>query len=430
MPRRNIVLTLGVILFSLLCYARADRNPHGRYFAEILDQVDRHALETLPRQQLYESGVRGMLSALDEHTGYSNQAESQQLNELLDQEFAGIGIRLDMTATDGRLTILSPIFGSPAFKAGLRAGDQIEAINGESTRDLSMDDAVRRLRGPTGQAVTLLVLHPGEKTPVEISVVRGRIQVESVVGDYRLPDGAWSFVLAADPQIGYVRINTFGARTVEELRGALEAIEKAGCRALVLDLRDNAGGLLTAGIEVADLFLESGVIMTTRGRAGDVLDTYEAHSGGMLTGWPLAVIVNRYSASASEIVAAALQDHGRAVVVGERTWGKGTVQNVLKVEGGRALLRLTTAAYWRPSGRNIHRRRDAPPTEVWGVDPDPGLHVGLDEDQRRKVNEHWERRDIVGAPAPTPGSAAEALADDPQLAKAVDYLQTRLKVGK
>jgi carboxyl-terminal processing protease len=236
--------------------------------------------------------------------------------------------------------------------------------------------------------------------------------------------------LAADPQIGYVRINTFGARTVEELRAALEAIEKVGCRALVLDLRDNAGGLLTAGIEVADLFLESGVIMTTRGREGDVLDTYEAHSGSMLDGWPLAVLVNRYSASASEIVAAALQDHARALIVGERTWGKGTVQNVLKVEGGHALLRLTTAAYWRPSGRNIHRRRDAPPTEVWGVDPDPGLHVGLDEDQRRKVNEHWERRDIVGAPAPTPGSAAEALADDPQLAKAVNYLQTRLKVEK
>jgi carboxyl-terminal processing protease len=208
MPRRNIVLTLGVILFSLLCYARADRNPHGRYFAEILDQVDRHALETLPRQQLYESGVRGMLSALDEHTGYSNQAESQQLNELLDQEFAGIGIRLDMTATDGRLTILSPIFGSPAFKAGLRAGDQIEAINGESTKELSMDDAVRRLRGPVGQSVALLVLHPGESTPVEITVVRSRVQVESVVGDFRQPDGAWSFLLSADPRIGYVRINT------------------------------------------------------------------------------------------------------------------------------------------------------------------------------------------------------------------------------
>jgi carboxyl-terminal processing protease len=428
MPRRNIVLTVGVVLFSLLCFARADRNPHGRYFAEILNQVDRHALETLPRQQLYEAGVRGMLSALDEHTGYSNQAESQQLNELLDQEFAGIGIRVDMQAADGHLTILSPIHGSPAFKAGLRAGDRIDAIDGESTKGLSMDDAVRKLRGPVGQAVKLLIVHAGEATPVELSVVRSRIQVESVVGDYRRPDGDWSFQLAADPQIGYVRINTFGARTVEELRAALEQIEKAGCKALVLDLRDNAGGLLTAGIETADLFLESGTIMTTRGREGEVLDAYEAHPGSMLTGLPVAVLINRYSASASEIVAAALQDHERAVVVGERSWGKGTVQNVLKVEGGRALLRLTTAGYWRPSGRNIHRRRDADPNDIWGVEPNPGLNVSLDEEQRRKLSEHWERRDVVGGPQAA--QPAESLADDPQLAKAVEALLGKLPVGK
>jgi carboxyl-terminal processing protease len=295
---------------------------------------------------------------------------------------------------------------------------------------LSIDDAVRRLRGPVGQAVTLLVLHPGESTPAEVSVVRSRIQVESVVGDFRKPDGTWSFVLSADPRIGYVRINTFGARTAEELRAALEEIEQAGCKALVLDLRDNAGGLLTAGIETADLFLETGVIMTTRGREGDVLDTYEAHPGGLLSGVPLAVLINRSSASASEIVAAALQDHGRAVVVGERSWGKGTVQNVLKVEGGRALLRLTTAAYWRPSGRNIHRRRDAPSSEVWGVEPDSGMNVGLDDEQRRKLNERWERRDVVGGPPPATDTSPEALADDPQLAKAVDYLHGRLEAAE
>jgi carboxyl-terminal processing protease len=425
MPRRNLVLAISVVLFSLLCYARADRNPHGRYFSEILEKVERRALEPLPQQQLYEAGVRGMLSALDEHTGYSNQAEAQQLNELLDQEFAGIGIRLDLAAADGHLTVLSPIYGSPAYKAGLRAGDQITAINGESTRNLSVDDAVRRLRGRAGQAVSLSVLHSGESTPVEITVVRGKIQVESVLGDARRADGSWSFVLAGHPQIGYVRISTFGARTIEELRSALEQVERAGCRALVLDLRDNAGGLLDAGIAAADMFLDSGVIMTTRGREGNVLETYQAEPGAAIEALPLAVLVNRYSASASEIVAAALQDHGRAVVIGERTWGKGTVQNVLPVEGGRAVLRLTTAAYWRPSGRNIHRGRDAQPSDVWGVEPD--LSVELDDDQRRKVAQRWEHRDAAGAAENT--APPDALGDDPQLERAVQALQDRLRNG-
>jgi carboxyl-terminal processing protease len=226
-----------------------------------------------------------------------------------------------------------------------------------------------------------------------------------------------------------VRISTFGARTVEELRSALQQVEQAGCRALVLDLRDNAGGLLDAGIATADMFLGSGVIMTTRGREGNVLETYTAQPGAALAALPLAVLVNRYSASASEIVAAALQDHGRAVVVGERTWGKGTVQSVLPVEGGRAVLRLTTAAYWRPSGRNIHRPREARPADVWGVEPDPGLHVELDDDQRRLVARRWEQRDIVGDA--TDGSPAEPspLSDDPQLERAVQALQERLRGG-
>ncbi len=428
MPRRSRLFIAGFLLISLVCYQRAIQNPYARYFEEVLDLVEQRALDPVSSRKLYEAAVEGVLGELDEYSGYISPQNAQQFHEDLDQEFAGVGIRMRFDPDTRSLVVISPIVGTPAHRAGIEPGDVIKAIDGEATGDFqSTDDAVRAMRGKQGETVVLTIDREGEPDPREVTIQRTMIKVDSVMGDQRRADGSWDFRLESDPRIGYVRVHLFGGHTVDELRDALKSLVEHDARSLILDLRGNAGGLLEAGVETCDLFLESGTIVTTRNRAGEILESFEAGPKDTFSNLPMAVLVNSTSASASEIVAACLQDHGRAVVVGERTWGKGTVQQVLEIEGGQALLRLTTAAYWRPSGANIHRVNDAELDDIWGVHPDPGFDVPLDEDRLRQLGELRRQRDLLpNHRLPEDVSASYIFEADAQLEKAVHYLQSLL----
>jgi carboxyl-terminal processing protease len=354
----------------------------------------------------------------------------------VESQFTGIGIQVDVRR--GFLTVVSPIVGSPAYRAGLRAGDVITEIEGKSTEGINIDEAVARLKGEAGTKVNIAVLHPGGGESEKIAVTREVIQMETVRGDRHDDSDQWDFMLDRNRKLGYIRIVSFGRDTPRELRKALDQLKKQELRGLILDLRFNPGGLLTTAIEVADMFLTDGEIVSTSGR-NSPKRSWSAHRLDTYEGFPMAVLVNRHSASASEIVSASLQDHHRAIVIGERTWGKGSVQNVIEMDGGKSVLKLTTATYLRPNGHNIHRDENAKESDEWGVKPDPGYEIKLDETERYQLQLYRRDRDILAAklpPASDPDKkstekSTEATADskpfvDRQLQKAVDYLTSEL----
>ena len=413
MPRRNLYALLIIAIVSLVCYQQADSAHRSRYgrmfdaFVEVLEEVDKHYVEQVDDRELFEGALHGLVAQLDPYSSYLGPAEATESRQSLDGEFGGIGIEVSIDRETKVLTVLSPIVGTPAYEAGVQAGDKILQINGESTEGFTLEDTIRRLRGRPGTSVQLSVLHEGDKEPVDITVQRAIIHVDSVVGFRRQADGSWDYWLPGKPRIGYLRITTFGKKTGDEFRKLLADLTTSGMQALVIDLRNNSGGLLNIAVDIADLFVSSGRIVSTVGRDHAELERFDASGHGPYTQLPLVVLVNQYSASASEIVAACLQDHGRAMIVGQRTFGKGTVQSAIahRTEGGKSVLRLTIATYWRPSGRNIHRGRRAKPSDAWGVLPNPGFDVPLTDQQLAEVLRRQRQRDVVRR-APATGQAS------------------------
>jgi carboxyl-terminal processing protease len=287
--------------------------------------------------------------------------------------------------------------GTPAFAADIRSGDRILAINGEPTQSMPLLDVLKQMRGPVGEPVVLSLVHVGQSEPIEVTLTRAVITVESILGDVRDKDNNWQFRLVQEPRIGYVQIIKFGDKTEAELTRALATIPSEGVDSLILDVRDNYGGALDAAVGISDLFLRARQpIVTTRGRDGATRDRFVSTGRGGYTQIPLVVLVNQNSASASEILAACLQDYGRATIIGQRTYGKGTVQRLLRVESGRSLLKLTSATYWRPSGKNIHRMPGASENDDWGVSPDKGLEAALDDDEYLQWRQYRRLRDVFG----------------------------------
>ncbi len=326
--------------------------------------------------------------------------------------------------------MLSPIYGTPAYRAGILAGDRILEIDGRSTDGVNLDEAVKRLQGEEGAPVTLTVVHPGKHEKTKIKLVRERIHLETVLGDRRGPDGRWHYMLDPQQHIGYLRLTAFSSETAADLQRVLSQLQKDKLRGLILDLRFNPGGLLSAGIEVSDLFVSQGRIVSTKGRNSPE-HAWDAHKEGAFSGFPMAVLVNRFSASSSEIVAACLQDHKRAVVIGERTWGKGSVQTLIQLDGGRSLLKLTTASYRRPSGKNIHRFPNAKDSDQWGVMPDAGHKIELADDEMIRLIKDRRDRDVLPSPVEH-GEKTTGVNDespqpvDRQLQAAVKYLNAEL----
>jgi carboxyl-terminal processing protease len=436
MPRNNLVLLVVVAVASLICHQQVKGHRYGRILVDVMDQISRRYIEPVPPEQLFQGAVGGMVNQLDDpYSAFIPPQDLGKLNEELDSEFGGVGMEVRIDPETNQLTVTCPLVGTPAHEKGILPGDRILRIDGRSTQGLSLDDAVGLMRGKPGEPVVLTILREGAEEPVEIELVRARIRVDTVLGDRRLADGTWDFFLDGHEGVGYVRVNKFSTETAGELRAALERLVERGMKGLILDLRDDPGGLLRSAVDVCDLFIESGVIVTTRGRDAVVRDRYEARARDTFRGFPMAVIVNRHSASASEIVAACLQDHGRAVIVGERTWGKGTVQEVIDLLDDAGALRLTTAGYWRPSGRNIHRPahgKGSAEADDWGVEPDEGYRVSVEGDALVAMRLFRQRRDIYRRPAsdnnhgngdgPEADGGRQLLEVDPQLAKAVEYV--------
>jgi carboxyl-terminal processing protease len=283
-----------------------------------------------------------------------------------------------------------------------------------------MDQAIKVLKGKPGESVKIGVLHQGGNKIEQMSITRAIIHVSTVLGDSYKSDDTWNFFLDPEKKIAYIRLTSFSRDTTKELRAAMDEISQQGLKGLILDLRFNPGGLLTAATEISDMFLEEGKIVSTKGR-NTPEKTWNAKKADTYSGFPMAILVNRYSASASEIVSAALQDHQRAAIVGERTWGKGSVQNVIELESGRSLLKLTTASYHRPSGKNIHRFPGAAESEEWGVMPDKDFDVKFSGDEMEKYLEHRRKKDVL-TKEPVKSDFV-----DSQLAKALAFVEAKLK---
>jgi len=420
MPRRNLLLLVAISAVSLLCYAQANsahRSHYGRMFdtfVEVMEKVEDKYLEPVEERELFEGALEGMVGKLDPYSEYIAPSHYSEFRENLEQEFGGIGIVVGIDKDTKMLTVISPMVGTPAYERGILAGDTILKVNGESTEGFTSDDAQRRLRGKRDTPVHLTVLHKGATEPVEIDITRQIIEVPTVLGDTRQPDNKWDYFLEGHPGIGYVRITTFGEKTIDELKVALTWLAQHDARGLILDLRNDAGGLLSAANATCDMFLKKGDrIVSTRGRDGVEIKSYDASGNGTYQQLPMVVLVNQYTASASEIVAACLQDHKRAKIIGQRTWGKGSVQHVIPLEGGNSGLKLTIASFWRPSEQNIHRRRNATDKDIWGVMPNTGYEVKYNDTELAEVMRNRRDRDVVqrgGAAPPAQPTATESAA--------------------
>ncbi|MBN2216504.1 MAG: S41 family peptidase, partial [Pirellulales bacterium] len=386
-----------------------------RMLVDTLDQVERNYVQGISRRELVEAAIDGILRKLDPYSSYIAPDDLDRFRGSLESEFGGIGIQITMDR-GGRLVVLSPLVGTPAHRAGILSGDQIVEIDGRATKGIDLDEATTRLKGKTGSTVVLTVLHPGRTKPEKISVTREQIHVETVLGDHRDSSDAWDFMIDPAKGIGYVRVTAFSRGTADELRRVIKSLQARNLTGLILDLRFNAGGLLGSAIEVSDLFIEKGRIVSTSGR--NVSErAWDAHAENTFTGFPMVVLVNRFSASASEIVAACLQDHRRAVVMGERTWGKGSVQNVIPLEHGHSALKLTTASYHRPSGKNIHRFPGAADADDWGVKPDEGYEVRLSTADLALLLISLRERDVLQPHGTASGKPDDASSGDPTAGK-------------
>lgn len=364
----------------------------------VTTQIRKHYVD--PEKTTYKNliygALRGMLQTLDVHSQFLDPEMYTDMKEDTSGHFGGLGIVISLK--DGVLTVISPMEGTPGFRAGLLSGDKVIEIDGDSTKGFSLPEAVKRLRGEPDTSVTIKILRPKTQEIKEVTIVREDIEVPSVK-DARI----------IEPGIGYVRIIQFNDPTAEDLEERLDELKEQGMESLVLDLRNNPGGLLSSAIEVAQKFLTRGdLIVYTQGRSEDQKNQFRARGGNRFAHMALAILINGGSASASEIVAGALQDHNRAILVGEKSFGKGSVQSVIGMQDGSAI-RLTTAKYYTPSESVIHERGIA-----------PRIEVPMDPDDWRKIMMRRSRPE--GAES---GEGEEDYSDvvDVQLERAVDVLK-------
>jgi carboxyl-terminal processing protease len=319
-------------------------------FGDIFERIRAQYVEEVDSSELIEAAINGMLTSLDPHSSYLSPKDAVKMREQTRGEFGGLGI--EVTQEDGFVKVVSPIDGTPASEAGIEAGDFITHVNGESLLGLLLDDAVEMMRGPVGSEIVITVVREGEQEPFDVSLIRDTIELTVVRSR-----------IEGDTVV--LRLSTFNEQTYPKMEEAIrEEVEKLGgmenVNGFVLDLRNNPGGLLSQAIAVSDAFLDEGEIVSTRGRAAEDGDRVNATEGDLSQGKPIVVLINGGSASASEIVAGALQDHRRAIVIGTKSFGKGSVQTVMPLRGSGAM-RLTTARYYTPSGRSI---------QALGVSPD------------------------------------------------------------
>ncbi|MBR0212784.1 MAG: S41 family peptidase [Alphaproteobacteria bacterium] len=326
--------------------------------AAVFEMARDKFVEEADERKMLEGAMNGMLAALDPHSSYLSKEDFKEFNDKSHGEFGGLGIQI--TSDKGAIRVISPIDDTPAAKAGIEAGDYITHIDGEQVFDMNLNQAVKKMKGKPGTKVKLTIVHSGEE-PKEITLKRAIIKVKSVKFSEKMDSAATDDDKL--PKIGYLRISDFGATTTKELKDAIKDLEKKKVAGYVLDLRNNPGGYLTAAVDMADAFLDGGEIVSTRGRDKSDIERMFAKSGDLINGKPIVVLINHGSASASEIVAGALQDNGRAIVMGSQSFGKGSVQQQKPLGDGSAV-HITIARYYTPSGRSIQNEGITPDIEV------------------------------------------------------------------
>jgi carboxyl-terminal processing protease len=422
--KKTILVLAALVLlltgWSSLRAKTTEENPdvyqYLRLFSDVLNIVQDNYVDKVDLKKLMYGAVSGMLRELDPHSSFLKPEEYKELQVETKGKFGGLGI--EITMRDGVLTVVSPLEGTPADKAGMQAGDQIIKIDDQPTQDISLTEAVQKMRGPKGTKVKLTVIRKGERKPLEFDLTRDTISIQSV--KWRTLESGY----------GYVRISSFQSGTANDLRKALDQLESDNhpLQGLVLDLRNDPGGLLDQAVEVADEFIDEGLIVYTGGRLENQKMRFEAHKNSKPHNYPIVVLVNSGSASASEIVAGALQDHKRAIIMGEPTFGKGSVQTVIPLSDGAAL-RLTTSLYYTPSGRSIQAKGIEPDILVKRESPPKAEEEGSDE-LRRIREKDLPRHMETGKPEPGDSKAGaiqletqKMLEQDNQLRRALDLIK-------
>jgi len=359
--------------------ANSDTYRQLSIFGDVFERVRAQYVTPPEESELVENAINGMLTSLDPHSSFLNAEDAAEMRTQTRGEFGGLGIEVTLDSDSELVKVITPIDETPASRAGVLAGDLILEIDGEPVRGLTLTDAVDKMRGPVGSSIQLTILREGADAPIDIEITRAIIQIKAV--RYRVEDN-----------VGYVRVISFTEKTYDDLENAIEDIEsevpEEDLKGYILDLRLNPGGLLDQAINVSDAFLDRGEIVSTRGRNPEETRRYNSRPGDLADGKPVIVLVNGGSASASEIVAGALQDHKRATVVGTRSFGKGSVQTIIPL-GENGALRLTTALYYTPSGKSI---------QGTGIDPDIVVNQPLPEELQGRPR---DRR--IGAARPYPG---------------------------
>ncbi len=349
-------------------------------FSNVLSIVEKNYVEEIDVSEAISGAIKGMLATLDPHSSFMKPDDFKELKMETTGAFTGIGI--EITMKDSVLTIVSPIEGTPGSKMGLKAGDKIIKIGDEPTKDMTLMEAVKRLRGPKGSEVTISIHREGWSELKEMTIVRDVIPLHSVKAR------------VLEPGFAYLRISSFQAQTTKDFKQALEEhLKKGAIQGLVLDLRNNPGGLLDQAVEISDIFVDDGVIVSTKGRLENQSMVFKAHNEGNSYGFPIVVLVNEGSASASEIVAGALQDHKRAVILGAQTFGKGSVQTVIPMNDGSGL-RLTTARYYTPGGRSIQAKGITPDIMVASIFTDAKDEESKDEKKPKKQPQYLREKDL------------------------------------
>jgi carboxyl-terminal processing protease len=461
-----LVLTfVFAMLFIRLPMAAADRAADYAMFDPLIDiqhLLNRHFFKDLDEKSLKEmqnGAIRGMLEVLDDrYTEFIPNEEIGAFDKEIRGEYAGIGAQVD--TKDGFLLIVSPMEDSPAYRGGIEADDQVIAVDGKSTYKEQVDSVIGRLTGEAGTKVRLTIqrigneatdkpagaMPPGEFTSSEtvpdtapgsfrfdLELPRERIVASTVKGIHRVGD-RWTYLIDPERKIGYIRVTQFTAGTIPELEEACKELVDQGLKGLILDLRFNGGGSLRAAIEMADLFLKEGTIVSTKGRTGSE-EKAIARAEGTLPDFPMVIVLNGSSASASEVVSGALTDNNRAIALGERSFGKGIVQTLYRLPSGAGQLKVTEQYYYLPSGRCIQRTDDS---AEWGVDPTPGFYVPMADDQIREMLRVRRQEEVIRKDAPAPESEKnwsdpQWILDylkDSQLSAATEAIRKRLETGE
>ena len=438
MHRRNLLIFAIVVPGCILACAAQDRTGQGKRFAEVIYRIDKGYFRNIDSEQLFQAAMEGVFRKLDDRSEFIEPSQLRNYERDFKKEFAGIGVELDAELSSGEIVVVAPVYGGPAWQAGIRSGDRIISVEGIETRGRNLSEIVAQFRGEVGSQVELCIRKQGvglnDRSVIQdVTLSRQNITIESVRGDRRLPSGKWDWWLEGDPNIAYLRISHFSKRTDTEVAALIEKLVfKQPPRGLVIDLRGNSGGILEGGIALCNLFLEDGLIAAvTNDRSNNsngkqLQQKWTATAGQVLKGVPIAVLVDEFTAGVAEIVAACLQDHKRATIVGSRTFGNASVQTITTLSSGPGAIRLTTNEYQRPSGTSLNRLSTSIESDAWGVRPDSNFAFS----PTRKQLEDWitwrQDRDRSGQSSAVldPGELLPRYAD-PVLGRALTLFDTQ-----